>query len=133
MPDLWVFPDGEQLLIDWLRHYDDDVQVEPTVPNPRPARWVRVRRVGGPRRDLVTDQPLLVVEAWDDDDADARDLLQLTRARVDAIEGQVFDGVTVYGVTEVGGPGSLPDPTSDQPRWTFTVQVALRGRYLSGS
>lgn len=127
--DLWVFPDGEQLVIDWLRDRLD-VPVEPKVPNPRPASWVKVTRVGGPRRDLVTDHPMLVVEAWDDDDADARDLLQLARAHVDAMRGQVIDDVTVYGITEVGGPANLPDPTSDQPRWTFTVQVAIRGHYL---
>lgn len=130
MTDLWVFPDGEQLLIDWLRDRMGET-VEPRIPNPRPSEWIRVLRVGGPQRDLVTDQPTLVVEAWADDDVDARDLIQLARAHVRAIRGEVFDGVTVYGVNEVAGPANLPDPTSAQPRWTFTVQVALRGHTVS--
>jgi len=97
------------------------------VPNPRPSKFVRVLRLGGPRRDLVTDAAMLTIEAWADNDPDSAALAQAARAVVNAMEGKVIAGTTVYTVTEFSGPGNLPDPDTTQSRHTWIVEVATRG------
>jgi hypothetical protein len=121
-----VFPNATAVAVSWLR----DGLTEPVharVPNPRPAAFVRVRRLGGPRSNYVTDLPMLTFEAWANSDHAAEALAQRARARLHSIVGEVVDGVPVYQVIETGGPVSLPDPTSDQDRYTFTAQVGMRG------
>lgn len=126
-----LFPDAVAVVTGYLRtefgSRDESAPVHSRVPSTRPGRFVLVRRVGGPRRDLVSDLPLLTVEAWAQDEADAADLLNLCRGLLGAMRGSVQDGTTVYQVNEVGGPGWLPDPTSDHPRFTMTVEIGMRG------
>jgi hypothetical protein len=134
---LVVFPDAELVvavgLRDVLPTLGESCPVLMMIPDPRPATFVIVRRVGGVRGSMVTDRALLAIEAWGDDPGDAQGLAQLCRAAVHSLRGEVVDGVTVYGVTEVAGPGNLPDPESTQARYTMTVQVGLRGSTPAGS
>jgi hypothetical protein len=126
-----VFPDAEGLVIDYLRDLLD-VPVSGTVPNPRPGEFVTVRRLGGVRRNLVTDAPMLTVEAWAAGDVAAHDLAQLARAHVHAMaRASVLTEPAVYRVVEIAGPGHLPDPVSAQSRYVFTVEVAVRGAALT--
>ena len=118
-----VFPDAVQLVCDHLRAALTPTPVVSRVPTTRPASFVRVRRVGGVRRNLVTDEPTLTVEAWAASEQAAHDLSQLARAHIYAMPG----GGDVYRVTEFAGPALLPDPLSDQSRFTFTVSVATVG------
>lgn len=126
-----AFPDVVEVLVGWLRDelelYALGATVVARIPNPRPARMVFVRRIGGVRRDIVTDEPTLTVEAWAPTDADAYDLCQAARTIVHDARGRVLSGVRVARVTELAGPASLPDPDSDLPRYTVTVTVAVRG------
>jgi hypothetical protein len=123
-----TFPDAVALLIDYL----NDNIVEPVVhriPNPRPATFVTVRRTGGPKRNLVTDQAQVTVESWAASDEDAHDLAQEVRALLNDLGDGVksLDGVAVYRCDELAGPADLPDPLSDQARFTQSFSVALRG------
>lgn len=126
-----VFPDAEQISIDYLRAELDarlnDTHVGNRIPDPRPAALVQCRRLGGPRRNLVADNPQIGVECWADTEAEAHDLAQLCRGLLLAMPGHTVDGVAVYRVDEFAGPVNLPDPLSTQPRYTFTVQISLRG------
>lgn len=124
-----VFPDAELLI---SGHLDEvlDATVGTKVPNPRPSPLVVVRRVGGPRLNPVADDALLTIESWAADPSDAHDLAQLARAHVHALRGQVVAGAAVYRTADAAGPQSLPDPLSDEPRYSFTVSVALRGAAL---
>lgn len=106
------------------------IHVGARVPNPRPTRFVRVDRVGGPRANLVQDQPALVVEAWAGSVPAAHALLATCRALVNALPGTIQSGTPIYRVSEFSGPATLPDPTSNQPRATYTVQVTLRGEAI---
>lgn len=126
MSDLFVFPDAVSLIIDYLNP-ELDVPVAPRVPNPRPDKFVTVARVGGPRRDIVTDRPLITIESWAGSDEDAHDQAQIVRALLHEMPGRSIGGTAVYTVDEASGPQLLPDPLSDQPRYTFLVQIALRG------
>ncbi|MDV6290327.1 hypothetical protein R2F25_30430 [Streptomyces sp. UP1A-1] len=90
---------------------------------------MRLERIGGTRVDLVTDRPRIDVHCWASTEAAAMDLAQLARALLFAMPG--WRGAVAYDVAEVGGPNTLPDPTSDQPRVVFAVEVSLRGRALA--
>lgn len=126
-----LFPDAAGLLTghlaDQLAAEAEPVPVVTKIPKPRPEKFIRLRRTGGPRRDLVTDQPQVTIEAWAGTDEEAHDLAQLARAILSGLPGTTIDGVAVYRVDELGGPVDLPDPDSAQSRYTFTIQVALRG------
>ena len=104
--------------------------VRTRVPNPRPAEFVRVERLGGTRRNVVTDEALISVEAWAATEQDAHDLAQLARGWLHAAQGSTVAGFgTVYRVDELGGPAHSPDPESGQERFTFSVQLALRATH----
>lgn len=128
-----VFRDAAELVTRPLREQLPGLghpgPVTTKVPQPRPAAFTTVRRVGGPRRSLVVDGPILVVEAWGPDTGAAMDRAQAARAVVTALVGQVVDGTQIYRVDELAGPADLPDPSSTQPRVTFTVEVWLRGTH----
>lgn len=123
-----AFPDAIELTATYLRtalpsYGYTAIHVGAVVPNPRPTRFVRVDRVGGPRSSLVTDTPTLVIEAWAGSIPAAHALLETCRALIYALPGT--NGVS--RVREFSGPGTLPDPTSNQPRATYTVQIQVRG------
>lgn len=116
---LTVFPDAVASVIDYLSGQLPAVPVCGLVPNPRPAQFVRVERLGGPRETRVTEAARIAIEAWADTDAAAVALLNQARAHLFDLEGNLF------GVDEYGGPTRLPDPITDMPRYTasFTVRV----------
>ena len=96
-------------------------------PNPRPDRFVVLRDVGGAgRSSVVLYRSTLTVEAWALTDPDARDLCHLARSHVLALKGTVVDALLFYDVRDIAAPGSLPDPLSGSPRFTWTVEVAIR-------
>jgi hypothetical protein len=125
-----VFPDATFVVVS---HLADalDVPVLSRVPTSRPAAFVVIRRVGGVRRNEVTDEPMLVVECWAASDEAAADLAAAARAHVDTMVGQVVENVAVYDVTDVSGPQYLPDSESNQPRYSFTFTAAMRGATLA--
>jgi hypothetical protein len=131
-----VFPDVVELVVDALRAgftaHGNAAGAGNELPKTRPAAgFVLVRRIGGPRRDLVTDSAQLRLEASAPTKPAASDLAQLARALVHAMEGRAVDGVAVYRIGEFAGPQDLPDPVSPQiPRYVFTVLVDARGTAL---
>lgn len=131
MTEVIVFPDVEKLLTDWLpaqlADYGHAVHVGTSVPNPRPAIFVRILATGGQRNNLVQDAPTVVYEAWAAKETDAVTVAQLTRALIVSLAGQTVGGVMVYRVNEFASPASLPDPLSSQTRYTGTVSILLRG------
>lgn len=127
-----VFPDAQAVVIGAVRSglpslAFPDVSVGRKIPNPRPNRFVRVLRTGGPRRAIVIDSAQMTVEAWSNDPAEAHDLAQAARAIVNSMAGTVQAGVIVANVDEFSGPADLPDPESGQARYTWTVSVNTRG------
>lgn len=128
---LVVFPDACKAIADAIRSEleleGELVPVGTKVPNPRPPSFVLVRRTGGVRRNVVVDEAQITVEAWAATEEAAHDLSQLARGLVHRLAGTYVDGVTVYRVAEFAGPALLPDPLSDQPRYSFTMLVGLRG------
>lgn len=122
----------------WVMHLrqafadlDESAEVHDRIPAERPTSFVTLVRGGGPRHDIVTDNPTVLVEAWAEDDETAHDLAQLARALLFATAGSVVQGVTVYRVDEFAGPANLPDPESSQSRFVFTLSPRVRGTELT--
>ncbi|MFD8955697.1 hypothetical protein ACFV0W_01885 [Streptomyces anulatus] len=130
-----VMPDAVAVVTGYLRGAlaaaGEPVPVVSRVPNPRPPRFLRVRRVGGLRQTVVSDRPRLDFHAWAETEAAAADLAELVRALLAVIPG-IRDGVTVYTAREVGGPQWLPDDVSGSPRYAFAAEIHMRGRSLGG-
>lgn len=127
MSESVIFPDAVSVAKAVLDAVTGMPAVRSKVPNPRPASFVTVRRIGGPKLNLVADEPLLIVESWADTESDAAELAQKVRAAINASRGTYVDGVSIYKVEEASGPGVLPDPLSQQARYTQTFTMALRG------
>lgn len=114
------------------------IDVCPRTPSDRPERWLLVRQIGARRRDVVTEVSTLTIEGWSGTElapqpSDAELIVRTARALLWAARGQVIgttDPTTLSSVVDVAGPADLPDPASNQPRWTCTVDVALRGHPL---
>lgn len=124
-----VFRDAEALLIDHLADALPDLEVYGQVPDPRPGRFATINRLGGVRRNAVTDGPMVTFECWANDLGTAMDDAQDVRAEVHALVGQVLDGSPVYKVDEIGGPARLPAEDTPQDRVAFTVEVLIRGSH----
>lgn len=127
---LIAFEDAEEVAVKHLMAVLTGVHVSTDVPSPRPAQLVTVLRAGGTRRSLIADSPILIFQAWASNKPDAFDLVKLARAHVHAMPGSFVNDVWVYRVDEVAGPGYMPDPDTNTPRYQFTVQMHLRGTQL---
>lgn len=130
-----LFPDAAAVACSWLAEnlpvQGFSVPVGTRVPDPRPAAFVRVLRTGGPQDTPVTDWAQLTVEAWANDEAEAADLAAMCRALLMSTPGHVVAGTPVCGYQEFTGPQNMPDPTSAQPRYSFTIRLRLRGSALA--
>jgi len=110
----------------------DTATVGTKVPNPRPGRFVTVRRTGGLASDyVVTEWAQITVEAWGSSDKQALDLAQFVRGVIRAMPGQTLTGITVYKIEEFSGPANLPDPESSQSRFTWTVSMHVRATIVA--
>lgn len=127
MNEVITFPDAEALTVQYLLTVGTGAHISSDVPDPRPDLLVTVLRAGGTRRNLISDSPMLIVQAWASTKGAAHDLCQLVRAHIHAMAGTKVNGVWAYKVTEVGGPAYLPDPDTNTPRYQITVQLHLRG------
>jgi hypothetical protein len=120
-----LLPDVEAELVGWLTA-TVGVPTSTRVPNPRPDRWVRVMRTGGPRSSLNVDGAQITFEAWDVTSPDAAGLARQVRSVVNALAGQTVGGMLVVRVEEFAGPANLPDPHSETPRYSWTAAVHAR-------
>ncbi|AZS07993.1 tail terminator [Arthrobacter phage GreenHearts] len=94
------------------------------VPKPRPREFLIVRRVGGVMRDLATDEPTMIVEAWADTETRAVRIASIARGLLHWYTE--IDGYSILGCDEISGPVNLPDGLSAQVRYTATYVVGVR-------
>jgi len=96
-------------------------------PQQSATRFVVVRRTGGAATLRVFDRPLVVVETYAPFEGQAVEMLNEARAYLLALRG-IERSVNVYRVSEVGGPGNLPDPLRPKlARYTATFELHLIG------
>lgn len=134
-----TFPDAEDLFrvaakaaLPALLGHDVDAFVRR--PADLPDRFYVIERVGGSPRDIVTDVPMLAVDAYaraggSPDDGTAVPMFLKFAAWARSLEraGYVLD-TPVYEVTQESGPYQNPDPLSpNHARFSGLFTVALRG------
>lgn len=128
MVELIGFPDAEAVAITLLKSQLSArgvaAKVATKVPTPRPDLLVRVSRVGGVSRDIVTDSATLLIECSGLTEIAASDLASLARAIMLAA-ARLTPNVT--RAVDGGGIVSLSDPDTNSPRYQFVVQLDLRG------
>ena len=132
LPSMLVFPDSEELFrvalaVMLAEVTGSTVPAFTKVPNPRLPEFLVVRRVGGSRRDLVTDVPVLQVEVWAKTESRADRLSQVVRSLMQWFVE--INGFAINGTEEVTAPVSFPDG-SQQERYTASYAPAVRGREL---
>lgn len=133
-----LFPDIENLLVGYLTTelaaLGDNATVHTRVPQDRDSqsRFVLCPRVGGTGdfAKLVVDDATIGFECWAATPGEAYDLVSKLRAIVRGLPGQVLGGTPIYKVVEFAGPANLPDATSRQPRFVYTVSISFRGTAL---
>src|SRR5690349_20757949 len=90
------------------------VPVVDEVPRSRPAEFVKVVRVGGTKRNIVTDCPMLTFECWAPDEIAAEELCIQVADLLEDSPGERVNYLTDAGTeqafithhSEVGGPAS---------------------------
>jgi len=127
MDQLLIPVDAEQAVIDELT---PAYTIGTSIPDPKPDLFLRVIAVGGTSRDLVTDRPILTLEAFALKESDASDALgyALGLLGLAARNGRI--GVeTAYGLEVAGLPQNNPLPSvPSHVRYTATIVPALRRR-----
>ncbi len=96
------------------------------VPDPRPVRWLQVRRVGGTQQRPVRDRPRVDVIAWDDDEPGAWALADLARRSIHALQATTLLGPVVYRVDEFLGPTFTDDGLTGYVRCMATYSISIR-------
>ena len=131
------FPDVVALLIGYLKAQFVLRSVTSSVlsetPNPIHDSMVIISRTGGQRLNLVSDNPLITFESWDNSQdgtakEKAHDLSQLVRGLIFQLTGNTVDMVPFYRIEDFTGPQFQPDPDHlATARYVATMSVAVRG------
>lgn len=103
-----------------------DVPVGYKTPNPMPGKFATVDRFGGTQHTEVSEDATIGVECWAGEPTTAEEMAQTARYALQQLANTVTGGVTVYRVSTVAAPRSLPHP-SGKPRYTFSVAIHVRG------
>ncbi|QIS21259.1 hypothetical protein [Nocardia terpenica] len=111
----------------------DDIVVLTDIDRKRPDRFVKISRVGGPRYNVVTDGPMLMVECWST--GSAEEMAMRVAAVFEQCPGRYIHyendrgesaQAFVSSYREVGGPVRHLDPdVLEQDRWTMTVRLGI--------
>lgn len=132
MAETIVFPDSEELFRVWIAQkvsevLGDTIPASTKVPAIRPPEFLVVRRIGGSRRDIVTDVPVIQIEAWATRESRASRIANVAQALMGA--AVEVGGFSVGLEDEVVGPVSFPDG-SQQARYTASYAMAIRGEEI---
>lgn len=126
-----LYPDAEKVVLDYLRPliagrpetYLPGLVLGNYVPSPRPDRFLKVRRSGGVESAPTISSPRVDFESWALTWADAHDIAALCHALVYTMQNRT----PVRNVNEFLGLTPIQDPLSNQPRYLFTLELAMRG------
>lgn len=114
--------DAEFLFLGIARAPNPGVASGLVVPGTVPARFIWVRRTGGPTMGRVVDKPQMAVTCWGGSKTDAMLLAEVTRqAFLDAPLGS--NGVHSVDISSFYYD---PDPDSRRDRYTFNAFTNVR-------
>lgn len=134
MDEVILFGDIEAALIAYLRTElatrGDTAEVHgdgfrPSSSQKRPDRLVVVKRLGGVKRNLVTDGANIDIHCYDPDDP--RALAETVRGIIHATRGETVGGLLIHRIDEYSGPSKVPNMPSANPRYTFAMTIQYRG------
>lgn len=119
-----TLPDVEAMVIGFLNaRLTPDFSTR--VPKPRPARFGVVWRTGGGAANRVVERAQVTVTCWAADSVTASS--DAGAARHELLNN--YTGMPlVRGVEDVSGPYYDPDPDTGLPRYSFTMQLNVRGK-----
>lgn len=120
-----AWPDVVQLVTGYLRPLVDPIHVGTRVPDPRPDRFVTVRRIGG-NPSTVRDTARLDVQCWAIDEPDATALALQIREHMWALSGTILLGPPCYRVDEFMGLRQVDDRQTGTPIAWVTYELDVR-------
>lgn len=129
---LWVPPDGEKILIDYLHKHRNRLGCGVSSIKLAKDVHVQVLGTGGTAHTAVSDWCQLTVTCWAarNDWDTARTLASTVRGLIDAAaDAAEMAGVVCYGAEWLALPYNDQDPLTGAARVTQTIRIALRGRY----
>lgn len=95
------------------------------IPNPRPSGFTRVTRAGGDRRNLIQGVTRVLVECFNDDEAEAFNRAQAAWGLLgQAQQSYLSEGVWCSRV-ELTDLVNFPDPETKMPRFQFVASLTL--------
>ncbi|WNO26436.1 tail terminator [Microbacterium phage BabyDaisy] len=128
MVQVLIPTDIEQAVIDEL---SPDYTIGTSIPETKPAVFIRVLAVGGAQLNLVQDEPLVTLEAFALRETQARDALADALARLSAAvqtRGLIGSAPTTQ-LRVVGLPQNYPLPSvPTHRRYMTTIAPAVRRR-----
>lgn len=125
--ELLVAGDIEASLISLLGAGMPSVPWSGRVPKDRPPEFGRLARIGGTRRQIVLDQPMVGAWLWAGSDVRATELALEAEGRIFAAEGTILPGgIQLYEVRGISGVRITEDVDSKTPMAVFTVQLTWR-------
>lgn len=131
MVEILLPADGVAFTVAYLKSqytaHNEFSAVGSKIRDPRPARFTKVRLMGGYDADAARYAPMLLFECWDKDDLGAWNLGQLAFGLVNAMPDIDSRCTRVVGV---GGLVDQPDPDTGSARYVFTSQIYLRKAIL---
>lgn len=120
-----MIPNAERVVIDYLREALD-VPVWQTPPPAPPDNYVRLSRVGGIVRNIVTDAATMSISAYGKDQAQAAELANRVRELMIAARCSRLPGAWCRWWVEMAGPSYYPDPDRpDYSRYQFSGELRL--------
>ena len=119
-----MIPDAEMVAVTLLREALD-VPVYITPPKDIPGTYVRITRLGGVQRNLVTDSALIGVNCYSRRRSEAAELANKTRLILRDSSGTKAHNAGIRFWREVSGPVNYPQPDVDRVRYQFSGELRL--------
>lgn len=119
-----MIPDAELVAATLLRGVLG-VPVFITPPKEVPGTYVRVVRLGGSERNIVTDSALIGVNCYSVKRGKAAALANSARVALRGACGTVVNGAAIRFWREVSGPVNYPQPDVKRVRYQFTGELRL--------
>lgn len=127
-----MIPDAEMVAVTLLRERLG-VPVYITPPRDIPSTYVRITRLGGVRRNEVTDAALIGVNCYSKSRCTAAKLANEARAVLDGSAGEKVHDAGIRFWREVAGPVNYPQPDVDRVRYQFTGELRLATNNITHS
>ena len=119
-----MIPDAEMVAVTLLREaLDVPVYINP--PKDIPGTYVRITRLGGTQRNIVTDSALIGVNCYSRNRSKAAELANKTRLILRGSAGTKVNDAGIRFWREVSGPVNYPQPDVDRVRYQLSGELRL--------